>query len=368
MIKKEYFSIFFFIFYNLYKDTLSFNLKDMKKYIVRRTESWAYSIDLYKNWEFIKTISQNNQFELSNEVELNSFLENNFDLKEDEALEILHKKYNEKYWLKDEFNNWLEIDLNEDDINYWEQEARKCYEYLKDNFDKIEDFYFLTDDKKEVLKDVINFKEWFNLSNTKEYFSKIIEEVNKIWMKEFYCIWWWTSLAVLWMVDRNSEDIDIFCYQEDILSIKEKVENRLWIKLRYNDFNWWYMAYINKWEENEYKIEIVPLDYEIEIINVNWYIFMDPKQTLRNKFNAILTREERRDIYDLAILSFKLNKEFEELITEKHANRILDSEKTIKTNKKLLKVLKDTERDFRILDDFFKYLREKYNKKSNIYF
>lgn len=102
----------------------------MVEFKVRKTETWVYSIDKFYKNKFVKTISQNLNYSLSNEKELNEFIKQiNSENSNKEIIEWLTLLYNKKYWIDDEI--WLLLDF--DDLSSEE-------EYLKEVVGRMTDY------------------------------------------------------------------------------------------------------------------------------------------------------------------------------------------------------------------------------------
>lgn len=257
---------------------------------------------------------------------------------------------------------WNNLEQFENNENIYLKSNDAWYFYWKN----IEEESFILDTEEYKALNLIrknHIEDWnLHFENIKPYFMKDIKTIWNInFENEFYCIWGWTSLALMWVINRNSEDIDIFCYEENLISIKNKFEKAFWVWFKRNDFNWAYYHKFPIWDGNEYKIEIVPFTEKIDTIKKDNFVFMTVEQTLRNKFRAVMEREEKRDIYDLAVLYFKRYDLFNLYINEKIAKRIYWNKNTIYNNEALLRVLKNKEEDFIILWNFFNYLEKRYH-------
>lgn len=256
----------------------------------------------------------------------------------------------------------------EENANYFLKHNDPWFFYWKNI---LEEEFILEKEELEALKIIRNNhkeeKDKIHIENVKPYFKKVLKKIRNIdfeWL--FYILWWWTSLTLMWVINRDSDDIDIFCKENDIIYIKEKFEKEFWVGFLRNDFNWAYFARFNLLNWENFKIEIVPYNKLMIPVEIDWIIFSSAEVTLMNKFEAVMTREARRDIYDLAVFYFKRYELFNKYINKKIAKRIYSNKDTIFNNKPLIWVLKNKEDDFKILNAFFKYLEIRYNLKENI--
>lgn len=84
----------------------------LKTFKFRETSKWRFSVDLYENWQKKKTTESNFLFPLSNEEELNSWIEPTYT--EKTIIIKIKEKYNAKYGISDdEFGLDLENENNE---------------------------------------------------------------------------------------------------------------------------------------------------------------------------------------------------------------------------------------------------------------
>lgn len=176
------------------------------KYEIRQTNSWSYSIDKYKNWKFIETISRNNQFDMSNEVELNWFstiiMNENNSISDIWFINSLRHLYDKKYWifeldwLWEIWDSWLTLDDVKND------ETRKVILPLLNWIEKI-------------------YEDWSWFEITSFYFTKF--DWNEIWIKEL------------------KKKIEKYEFIETWVKIKVKYDNKwnitsIWWKENYKDF------------------------------------------------------------------------------------------------------------------------------------
>lgn len=196
-------------------------------YKIRKTSSWAYSIDKYEKWELIETISQNNIFDQSNENQLNQFseeivlwfIERKEIIKDQNFIDKLREKYNDFYWIVEFFDNnedWDDLFWNDDLFSelfsWWEEELENdesrreviiwLVKWLKREF---EDWsWFEIANNYSIKKDV--YKEKMSI----EEFNQFVDELKISEISKLSKIKYWpnkTIIAINWKEDFDRDSV-----------------------------------------------------------------------------------------------------------------------------------------------------------------
>lgn len=180
-----------------------------------------------------------------------------------------------------------------------------------------------------------------------------------------FVLGWGTSLAIMGYVDRLSEDIDIFVLDSQFESFWKEFERVYWVTLdkspvwnRHCKFKGIIKTEIVWYEKYKLSGPIKMSDGKVNL--------MSPSITFDNKIHAGITREQSRDIYDLAMFRIKMGYERFYAKAWVHAHRYAERVDKCKVDTKLLWVLKHTSTDLKILDVFKKELNDFHRKASRI--
>lgn len=234
------------------------------KFELRRTTSWAYSIDEYdKNWEFKETVSQWNKLNLT----------------EDEA-----KSLSEKYWM---YDSKLTLD----------KFYQKIVEYisLKEWDSLLDDWLSISDEDIEIYDEIIEESiSWWN-DNIESSFS--------IWdlvrLKDSSDKSYW---KVTWIFKNEEEEIKIRIkfddwkveefYEEDLLKVDEKKLKTYWQFINLN----------SSWKNKENIISFVSkiskdqIDNVTDIQLVYDQIENNDKINIEDKIDIIWSVQDQLDI------------------------------------------------------------------------
>jgi len=254
-------------------------------------------------------------------------------------------------------------------VNIFQGNVYESYQLLKplfpqqNLFDSLKKENMYTEKIKviEYLSTFSNLNKWLQWENVSKKWKNILKKIQKHLSKD-YCIGGGTSLVLLWKINRYSEDIDIFCSYNKLEDLRQKISKILNCKMRSIKSNHGYGCHLY----DDLKIEIIPIKSTIKTIEKENIKFMNPRQTLDNKFKAIQEREETRDIYDLAVFSFIEYNYFFSRLNDKHVQRIWRAINNGVENEKLLRVLKNKKYDKLILHYFFNKLIKDYNLKWHL--
>lgn len=193
------------------------NINEEFIYKINKTKSWLYSIDLYsityENWyyneEFIKNITHWLEFRNSNEYELENWLYDLQNIKEEDIVEELKKIYHQKYfWEIDDF--WLVLWEWINDLELEENELvnKDLFPINVDNIiDKIRNSNKTNHDK------ILDFKKLFldMIIQCTIYENDHWEVESNRWFLQNVFFSWWTCInrCYFWNY-RFSEDLDFF--------------------------------------------------------------------------------------------------------------------------------------------------------------
>lgn len=193
------------------------NINEEFIYKINKTKSWLYSIDLYsityENWyyneEFIKNITHWLEFRNSNEYELENWLHDLQNIKEEDIVEELKKIYHQKYfWEIDDF--WLVLWEWINDLELEENELvnKDLFPINVDNIiDKIRNSNKTNHDK------ILDFKKLFldMIIQCTIYENDHWEVESNRWFLQNVFFSWWTCInrCYFWNY-RFSEDLDFF--------------------------------------------------------------------------------------------------------------------------------------------------------------
>lgn len=208
------------------------------KFELRRTSSWAYSIDEYdKNWEFKETPSQWNKLNLTEE-EAKSLSEKYWQHETNYSLDGFYQKIVEYIWIKEWdslLEDWLSIsdedidiydEIIEESITWWNQDIKSNFLIwdsvrTKDSFNKI---YWkvssLSKDEKENVKVLVTLNDW----KEQEFYE---EELLKVDEKKLKTYWQFINLNSSW---KNKESIISFVSKMS----KDQIDNVTDIQLVYD--------------------------------------------------------------------------------------------------------------------------------------